>query len=197
MAKKTLLSGQKWFLKWFFSGFGGQFVLKSVFGIFKLWSEVLFLRYRNLRDFTVVLENIIRSSRTFFISGGVLKDCCDSIFSSQPNTLGHMLKLPSRNIIWHIFILASHCTLYKRYLSWKLTTSTINWPNDHSPTYTLVAAWAHHTIWNSLIYWVSHRCTTSSSVYDLRGASACENILWPCSRWLISVPKHSLPPEIT
>ena len=35
-------------------------------------------------------------------------------------------------------------------------------PNDHSPTYTLLAVWANLTC-HSLTFWVSHCCTKSSS----------------------------------
>ena len=45
MAEKPLSSGQKWFLRWVFLGFGGYFVLQSVFAFSFRWSEVPFPRY--------------------------------------------------------------------------------------------------------------------------------------------------------
>jgi len=45
MAEKPLSSGQKWFLRWVFLGFGGYFLLQSVFVFSFRWSEVPFPRY--------------------------------------------------------------------------------------------------------------------------------------------------------
>ena len=52
MAEKPFSNGQNGFLRWVFPGFGGYFVLQSVFVFSFRWSEVPFSRYRDSRDFT-------------------------------------------------------------------------------------------------------------------------------------------------
>ena len=72
------------------------------------------------------------------------------------------------------------CILYKPYLSWKLTTATIHWPNDHSSTYTLLAVWAPLAC-DCLTFWGSHCCTVLCSIQFLAGEKVtfvCWSLYW-------------------
>ena len=86
MAEKPLSSGLKWFLRWFFLGFGGKFVLKSVFVILKLWTEVPFLRCHVLRVFAIFwhLKTGTRDIRDFRQS--ILKDPQNGRAQNPSNT---------------------------------------------------------------------------------------------------------------
>ena len=57
MAEKPLSSGQKWFLRWVFLGFGGYFVLQSVFVFSFRWSEVPFPRYSDSSEIVRISIN--------------------------------------------------------------------------------------------------------------------------------------------
>ena len=85
-SEKPFLPGRKRFLMWFFLGFGGKFVLKSVFVILKLWTEVPFLRCHVLRVFAIFwhLKTGTRDIRDFRQS--ILKDPQNGRSQNPSNT---------------------------------------------------------------------------------------------------------------
>ena len=93
MAEKPLSSGQKWFLRWVFLGFGGYFLLQSVFVFSFRWSEVSFLRYSDSSE--CMKQKIARSFCIKYLS--IFFPRVHSIIDLQ---LSRDFKLPERLPSW-------------------------------------------------------------------------------------------------
>ena len=88
MAEKPLSSGQKWFLRWVFPGFGGYFALQGAFVFSFQWSEVPFPRYRD----SYVLHKIARITSDH--RNEKTKTLCNTKYTPKPK------KTHLRNHFW-------------------------------------------------------------------------------------------------